>query len=59
MPFRCAVHALPYDAQVGCSLEVEMPDELMDEAANGGHEMTYAWHRSKVPPDESNPTPKP
>ena len=30
-----------------------MPDELMDEAGENGHEVTYAWHRSSAPPDEN------
>ena len=30
-----------------------MPDELMDEAGEGGHEMVYAWHRSKAAPDDA------
>ena len=41
------------DFQVGCSLSIEMPDELLDEAADSSYNMSYTWHRSALPPDEN------
>ena len=41
------------DLQLGCSLSIEMPEELLQEAADNGHEVVYSWHRSALPPDDN------
>jgi hypothetical protein len=40
-------------SQVGCSLSIEVPDEVNEEAANAGHSVSFAWHRSTAAPDDN------